>query len=222
MVEKESFLYLFVGLDSLAKHARLNKLKESLLSAKTRDFNLDTLYAPELTLKLFQERIMLLPSKARKRVIIIKQAEHLKEEIREYIWDKQKELKTKIVLILDADSPDKKNDFLRRAGSLGVVYTFGSSPSLDTFSLSRQIEQKKADMALRTLSQLFKEGERPERIMGGLRYSWERISLDSRELKRRLLLLLQCDLEIKRGRLNPEFALEKLVIGLCALGKPKR
>nr|HPL83037.1 hypothetical protein [Candidatus Omnitrophota bacterium] len=65
-----------------------------------------------------------------------------------------------------------------------------------------------------------KDGERPERILGGLRYSLENNVQDVKGLRRRLKLLLNCDIEIKTGKLKPVFALEKLVVNLCALSQP--
>jgi hypothetical protein len=60
-------------------------------------------------------------------------------------------------------------------------------------------------------------GERPEMILGGLRSNYERNVFKPLERRKRLKLLLNCDIEIKTGRLKPELALEKLVAGLCYL-----
>jgi len=55
--------------------------------------------------------------------------------------------------------------------------------------------------------------------MGGLRYAWER-GVHPAEAKRRLRLLLECDIDIKAGRIKPEFALERLIVRLCAFRNP--
>jgi len=65
------------------------------------------------------------------------------------------------------------------------------------------------------LAQLLKNGERPEMIMGGLRYAWEKSPLSPVDLKLKLKALLDCDIDIKTGRLQPDFALENLIIRLC-------
>jgi DNA polymerase III delta subunit len=70
------------------------------------------------------------------------------------------------------------------------------------------------------LNQLLKKGERPERILGGLRYSWENSIATPLETRRRLKALLNCDIDIKTGRLKADFALERLVVSLCSLAKP--
>ena len=91
---------------------------------------------------------------------------------------------------------------------------------MDTFALSRAIDLKKPAYALGVLSELLKNGEKPERIMGGLRYSWENSSTDALVVRKRLQILLSCDIDIKTGRLKPDFALEKLVLNLCRLANP--
>ena len=64
------------------------------------------------------------------------------------------------------------------------------------------------------------KGEKPERIMGGLRASWTRYPADPLSLKKRLKILLQCDLDIKTGRIKPVYALERLIVNLCGLRNP--
>jgi DNA polymerase III delta subunit len=76
---------------------------------------------------------------------------------------------------------------------------------------------RQAAPALSVLAQLLKDGEKPERIMGGLRYSWEKYSATPKGTSIKLKALLNCELDIKTGRLKADFALERLVIALCNL-----
>ena len=220
MVEKKPSLYLFVGEDSNSKDTRIKKLLVGLLPPNSADFDSDNLSARELTLKGFQEKILMLPLKAKKRVVIIRQANLLKPQIKEFILKNIKTLSQGVVLIMDVDRFGRQSDSLVRIAKFAQVIQLGVRPALDTFTLSRQIEFRSVDQALRILNELLKKGERPERIMGGLRYSWERNSFSPIRIRKRLGLLLACDLQIKRGRLKADLALEKLVISLCALGEP--
>ncbi|MDD5246368.1 MAG: hypothetical protein PHS09_03125 [Candidatus Omnitrophica bacterium] len=222
MVEKHTALYLFLGRDSQSKDLKLNKIKEEVLASQAREFDLDVLYARELTLRGFQEKILLLPLRAERRLIVIRQAQHLKEELKKFILANLKKILREVVLVLDADIFDRRNEFFNSLSKIGQAYYFGFESKEDAFSLSRQIEGRKTATALRILAELLAKGEKPERIMGGLRYSWEKSALDPAQSKKRLRALLNCDLEIKRGRLKPELALEKLIIGLCALQAPRR
>ena len=217
MVEKDNSLHIFIGTDSLSKDIKLSKIKEDFLAKETADFNLDTLYGRELALKDFQEKSLALPVKAKRRIILIRDAQSLKPEIKKYILGQLKTLKPRVLLVLDFEHQDPRDDFIRKLSSSAQVSYFGSVKLPDTFGLNRQIESGRLDAALRLLNELLSHGEKAERIMGGLRYAWERDIRRPEELKRKLRLLLNCDLEIKRGKLKAQLALEKLVIALCSL-----
>ncbi len=215
MIKKECFVHVFVGEDSAGKDIQLKRIKNEILPKNIEDFNFDVLYAKELNLFSLQEKILSLPLNSERRAIIIKDCQYLKDELKEFILEYAKKPYSAMVLILDITDKAKKGVFLSNISKYAQVYWFKETPRLDTFVLNRQIEIKKADSALRILAQLLKNGERPEMIMGGLRYSWEKASLSPVELKLRLRVLLDCDIDIKTGRLQPDFALENLVIRLC-------
>lgn len=206
-------VYLLLGQDASSKDIKLKAIKQEFISKDYQQFNCDTLYAKELDLSGLQEKILTLPFKSKKRVIVIKNAHALKSNIKEFIIRYVKNPLEHLVMILDLETIDTKDEFVRDIRGACQLFRFKDNPKVDTFVLSRQIEAKRIESALKVLNQLFQDGEKPERILGGLRYSWERY--DSIETKRRLKALLDCDIDVKTGRLKPEFALEKLVIRLC-------
>jgi DNA polymerase III delta subunit len=213
-------VYLFLGSDISSKDLQLKKLRQQHLSPKTEQFNLDILYAGEISLKQLQERLLCLPVYSPKRLIVIKQAEHLRDELKEFILNFLKNPARHILLVLYIDDYDIKDTFVKSLLRQAKTFRFREKIKVDTFTLNRQIQACKPDYALKTLNLLLKEGERPERILGGLRYAWEKDSMSSLERARRLKLLVGCDVEIKTGKLKPGFALEKLVVALCGFGKP--
>jgi len=213
-------VYLFLGEDFLSKDKQLKAIRQQLLPKETEQFNLDKLYAKELTLKTLQERLLCLPVRVPQRIVVIKDAQDLKEEIKEFILKFAKSPNKQIILVLDISETDKRDQFVNQVYRFAKTFRFKEAPRLDTFALSRQIALKKADFSLRILNQLLRDGEKPERILGGLRYAWEKDAAHPLEAKKRLKLLLNCDIEIKTGRLKPVFALEKLVISLCGASKP--
>lgn len=217
-----NLVYLFIGEDSLSKDAQLKKLKEQFLVKGLEQFNLDILYANETTLKGLQERFLCLPSSGSKRIIVIKQIQDLANDARQFLLGYIKKPNPQTVLVLDAFRQDKRDVFINTLIRSAKVFRFKEEPSADTFSLNRQIGLGRLDFALRMLNQLLKNGERPERILGGLRYAWERDVGSASEMQKKLKLLVNCDLEIKTGRLKASFALEKLIICLCGLLKPYR
>jgi len=211
-------VYLFVGSDHLSKEAKLKALKEEFLQKQTEQFNFDVLYGRDLTLKSLQEKLLFLPLKSHKRILVIKGAQQLKEELKEFLLRYVKKPQTAVILILDIDNSASCAGFISQMPKDARVMRFREALRVDAFTLARAIEDKRPERALHLLNQLLREGERPERILGGLRYSCERNSAYSPEARRKLKLLLNCDIQIKTGRLKPAFALEKLVVELCVRG----
>ena len=222
MVKKDPCLYLFLGEDVFSKDAELKKIKNRFIpQGNIRDFNLDVLYSKGLTLKKLQEMLLCLPVGSQRRMVVIKEAECLKEDIQEFILKYAKKPLAEVILILDVTRRDKqdKGGFIDSLVKYAQVYRFKETSHPDAFQLAHQIDLKNADYALRILAQLLKEGERPERILGGLRYAWEKNSISPLELKRRIRFLLNCDADIKTGRMKPAFAMERLIASLCYLNK---
>lgn len=215
MVKSAPPVYLFIGEDSFSKDAKLQSIKSEFLASGITDFNLDILYARELTLKCLQERLLSLPLKGPKRIVVIKEAGHLREEAKKFLAEYVKKPYPAIILILDTENYNSKDDLLVQIARYAQILRFKETLRLDTFALSRQISQKKMDYALKILHQLLQNGEKPERILGGLRYALENTSINPLEARRKFKTLLNCDIDIKTGRLKPNFALERLVVSLC-------
>jgi DNA polymerase III delta subunit len=210
-------VYLLIGGDIAAKEIQLKKIKQESLSKDLQDFNLDTLYANEVTLKDIQERFLSIPLKSEKRIIVIKEADSLDVVSRDFLLAYSRKPLKQLVLVLDFQQYDYKDEFVKAVCAHASVLRFKEVTNPDTFVLNRQIELRKTDFALNILNQLLKNGEAPERILGGLRFAWEKQDIASQSAKKKLRLLLNCDIEIKTGRLRPAFALEKLVVNLCSL-----
>lgn len=209
-------VYLFIGQDANSKDIMLKRIKQEHLLGKTQEFNSDTLYGEELTLKTLQEALLYLPVNAKKRLVVIKNPQGLKQEARAFLLNYAKKPNPGTVLVLDSENPAPKDEFTGQLARHAKVFRFKTEALPDTFVLCRQIESRRPDYALKTLNLLLEKGEKPEWILGGLRYHWEKTASDSPDSRKRLRLLLSCDMDIKTGRLKPNFALEKLVIALSA------
>lgn len=208
-------IYLFVGEDEFSKDIRLQKIKQGFFLPQFESFNFEILYAKELDLRTFQEKLLQLPVKAKQRLILIKDAPKLKVDIKEYLLSYLKKPFAHVVLILDARRIDRRDSFFNQISSLGKIINFRESIELNAFTLARQIFQRRIKLALKLLRQLLLRGEKPEKILGALRYQLHKERLDSQERKKKLLDLLYCDIDIKTGRLKPELALERLLVRLC-------
>ncbi|MDD5692640.1 MAG: hypothetical protein PHP10_05635 [Candidatus Omnitrophica bacterium] len=215
-------VYLLIGQDIQAKEIQLQKIKQEFLPKELQDFNSDTLYAKDTALKEIQERLASLPLKNAKRVVVIKDAQSLDDASRDFLGAYCKKAPKELILVLDFEHYDHKNRFIKDLQGCATITRFRETVNPDAFSLARQIESGKADAALRLLNQLLNNGEAPERILGALRFAWERQNMGSKDSRRRLKLLLACDIEIKTGRLKPAYALEKLIVSLCCFAQSPR
>jgi len=213
-------VYLFAGEEPLSKDAALRRLIQENLTPELEKFNLDILYAKELKLEGLQEKFLCLPVKAKKRIIVIKCAEALKSEVKEFILRSVRQPAGHLLLVIDVNRMDADDKFTRALSRYAQVSRFREKFIADTFGLGRAIESRKPDEALRILNNLLENGKKPEWILGGLRYVFQKDTLSPPKRKSRLKLLLACDVDIKTGRATPDFAMERLVVKLSCLGKP--
>ncbi len=212
---KDKFIYLLLGDDIPAKETNLEKIKKQFLADNLKDFNFDVLYASELSLRVIQEKILFLPFEATKRVILIKQVEDLKKDIKEFLVKFFQEPQDNLIFIFDSDDADLRDEFLSQISKSANIINVGTKPIADVFVLARNIEAKKVTLSLKILRKLLEDGERPERILGGLRARWQKDNRDVLQYKRRIGLFLKCDQEIKTGKAKPSYSLEQLVVKLC-------
>lgn len=221
-MKKEKPVYLFLGQDILdqenssLKEKELNKLKASL-PQKTRDFNLDVLHCNDrsFSLKSLQEKLLFMPTGDSARIVVVRNLQDAEPAVKEFILNYVKDPSSGIILVLDVDKVDRKNAFIEGVSRYAEIRNFRIESQASTFTLSRLIEARKPAEGLQVLHELLDNGEKPERIMGGLRASWTRYPADPLNLNRKLKILLQCDLDIKTGRIKPVFALERLIVNLC-------
>lgn len=210
-------VYLFIGEDELPKQEKIRSLKKELFSPQVENFNYEALSAKDLTISLFRETLSRLPVASRKRMLVIKDVLRLKEGPQEYFISQIDKLPDYLVVVLDiAAIPREENLFLDRVLKVARVLRFNVPPAINAFGLRRAIEKRDANSALSILADLFKAGEKPERILGALRYQLinnQGFSINDKIKKAGLLL--QTDLSIKTGKIRPEFSLEALIVRLC-------
>lgn len=208
-------IYLFIGNDEISKQGKIRILKKQLLNPQTESFNCETLQAKDLTLPLLKESLARLPVSSKNRLLVIKGISALRENIREFFLDQIKNLPEYLILVLDASLVTKGDSFIAKISKIARLATFKTEDRKDVFALARVIENKQTEYALNILADLFRSGEKPEKIFGGLRYHFTRAPLSAQDRCKIIELLLDADIKIKTGRLRPEFALEGLVVKLC-------
>lgn len=221
-------VYLFAGEDEVSKKRKLDSLKREFLSKDTKEFNYDVLYAKEIDPLKFKELLKSSTFGGNIRLVIIKDALNLSDSVKEYILSYLRSRDPKTILIIDIKDFDPKDEFIQKVFRYAKTFRFRRPIKVNTFDLSRALEKKDLILSLDILSKLLSRGEKPERILGSLRYQWiNDDTLEFAERKRRISLLLDTDINLKRGRLKPNFALELLITKLTALnqedlsGKPR-
>lgn len=208
-------VYLFVGGQIQEKLARINDLKKQFFPKDTVDFNYDSLDAEKLDLKNLKESLEKLPLKVKKRLIVIKNCQNLNSKVKDFILDYVKNHSKEIVLILDFYKIEEKDNFFIGLSKYAKLIRFKEFHADNGFDLERAIVQKNSLSALKILNNLLLEGQRPEQILGLLRYQYIRNSRHEEDLKNKLNLILEADINIKTTRLKPEYALEILILKLC-------
>ena len=226
-------LYLFIGEDESAKQEKIHSLKSEVLKKGFEDFNYEAFYAKELTLPALKEALSRLPVRqaglpveSPQRIMMIKDVFGLQDELKDYFTAQIEKLPKDLIIILEAAViPKEESAFFNKISKYGKVIPFKTKERINAFGLARAIERKDADSALNMLVDLFRSGEKPERILGALRYQFVKSdsfsaapdSLKLKEKKEKVSLLLETDLNLKTGKVKPEFALETLVVKLCGL-----
>ena len=123
------------------------------------------------------------------------------------------------MLVLESSEVTEKDSFVKKVKPFAEIVSFSVEKRSNVFDMTRAMSYKKPADALKILSGLISEGSHPLQIMGGLVWFWgkagQRIGMQKYE--KGLRALQDADLDIKRSRLKPDYAMEVLVVKLCTL-----
>jgi len=216
MVEKN--IYLFLGVDSASKDRKITALKKENLKDNSYAFDYELLYAGSLDPLRLKELLNSLPVFSSKKIIVIKEADKLSPNHKRLLLSFAKSAPKEILLILDSPKAEAKDAFVQEISRYSRVFNFSGGPALNVFDLGRAVAQKKSKDALLCLSRLLEKGENHSNILGVIGWQWKRLRprMAARDFRRGLELLQEADLRIKRSRLKGDWALELLVVKLCA------
>jgi len=93
--------------------------------------------------------------------VVIKDVQALKEEAKDFLVKYSRKPYAHVVLILDASAMVIGMLFLDGLAKYGKVWRFKESIRIDAFLLSRNIDARKSDAALRILNQLLQTERSP-------------------------------------------------------------
>jgi DNA polymerase III delta subunit len=213
--------YLFIGRDLQKKDAKLAELKTKLFKdASALPFDYEVLSAHKLDSDDFMKSLLALPHLAAQRMVVIRQCERLNEHNRDIIFEIISQDAKTLVVVLDFDELDIKSAFFSKLRPHVQLVNFGGDNKvINVFDVTRAISSRDTAGAVRILNELIGNNTHPLQIMGGLVWYWskERDHLSAGRFQKGLEILEEGDLNIKRSRLRPEYAVEKVVVELTLL-----
>lgn len=212
--------YVFIGRDLQKKDAKLAEIRTKLFKDPSAlSFDYENLSGHKLNSDDLKKSLVALPHMSAQRMVVIRQCERLNEHNRDLILEFLSEEPKNVVLILDFDDLDIKSALFSKLQSLTQVSNFGVHKAINVFDMTRAISSRDTAGAVKMLHELMENNTHPLQIMGGLVWYWskERDRLNPARFQQGLAVLEQGDLNIKRSRLTPEYAVEKVVVELSIL-----
>ncbi len=213
-------IYLFLGSDLPAKDARISEIKNKFFKnfQEALAFDFDNLDASQLGVDALKKALLSLPVIAPHRLIILRQIHQLKSaDIRVLINFCQKPAKHCDVILESSENTLKGDLKDLPLYCKGVVLARPEAPNV--FDMTKLITAHRSADALKMLDGFYRADVHPLQIMGALVWYWAREGkvLGKERFERGLKALEEADLNIKRSRLDPQYAVEKLVVELGLL-----
>lgn len=213
-------IYLFLGNDLASKDARITEIKNKLFkdADEALAFDFDNLDARELGADALKQAFLTLPVIAPHRLIIVRQIHKLKSaDIQVLVNFCQKPAKYCDVILESSENTLKGDLKDLPLYAKGVV--LGKPEGPNVFDMTKLITARRSSDALKMLDGFYRENVHPLQVMGALVWYWgkEGKVLGRERFERGLHALEEADLNIKRSRLEPQYAVEKLVVELGLL-----
>jgi len=213
-------IYLFLGSDLPAKDTRIAEIKNKLFkdSQEALAFDLDNLDASQLGDNALKKAFLTLPVIAPHRLIVLRQIHKLKSaDIQVLINYCQKPANHCDVVLESSESILKGELKDLPLYAKGVV--LGKPEGPNVFDMTKLITAHRSGDALKMLDGFYRVNVHPLQIMGALVWYWgkEGKACGRERFERGLKALEEADLNIKRSRLDPQYAVEKLVVELGLL-----
>ena len=212
--------YLLLGNDRATKDQKIAEFKKKYLSQKDAlHFDYQLFWGNKLDPKELKKSLVSLPVISSQRLIIIRQCEKLNDACFEIVTEFLQQKESKTILILDTDEAEVKKIWTSAWKPFVKTGVFALKSGPNVFDVTNAMAAGKSAQALDILNYLLKEDVHPLQIMGGIVWFWgrQKMKLHPQRFKEGLKKLQQTDENIKRSRLQPEHAVEKLVVELTGL-----
>ena len=212
-------IYLIVGENTLAKDQKIADLKKKLISPDAVLFDYEVLDSHKLDPDDLKKALLALPVIAPKRLIVLHHINKLSSRPKDIILEFAQSKSNSPELILEEIDLDARQSFNKEITSLSQFLQFPLEPKKNVFDMTKAMSGRQPVDALKILEDLLDAQEPPLKILGALVWFWGKSKerLSSEKFQKGLRALLQTDMNIKRTRLEPQHALEILVIKLTSL-----
>ncbi len=211
-------IYLFLGEDTSAKDVQIAAIRSKLFQdPQALLFDFENYDAKDLDTDTLQQLLLTLPVLAPKRLILLRQIHKLKSADIQTLLHFCQKPSDHCDVILETPQKTLTGELGKCEAHCRTVQT--SKPQRSVFDMTKLIAQRRGAEALKMLHEFYEEGTYPLQIMGALVWFWgkEGKALDKQKFKRGLQALQEADLNIKRSKLNPQYAVEKVVVELVEL-----
>ena len=217
-------VYLLLGDDLRSKDAKIAQIRSKFFKdSQSLNFDLESLDAQGLPPDTLKKALITLPVISLKRLVLMRNIHKLKPA--DVLVLKQFLLKPAdhLDLILESSETSFKGE-LKDIAAFCQTNIFDTLPRGNVFDMTKLMSSGRAKEALNMLSGFYAEGTHPLQIMGSLVWFWgkEGKVLKKDQFERGLKALEEADLNIKRSRLEPEYAVEKVVVELTGLLSSRR
>jgi DNA polymerase III delta subunit len=216
--------YLLLGTDISLKDTQLQKIKREFFpDGDSFRMDCETLDGFKLSNEKLKIALLSLPALAERRLIIVRHAERLSKENLELLEDFLKSTQTHASVVLDAAMWEAKSE--ARKNILLAVRTIGreEAAGANVFDMMDLVGRGDAVRALGVLKDVIDRDGEPERVLGGMLWSWSnkvKPRVPAVKYKKGLLILQEADHQLKRVRFpDREYALEIALVKLFYLLK---
>jgi len=213
-------IYLFLGDDLSVKDAKIAEIKNKFFknSEEALAFDFDNLDAKELGDNTLKQAFLTLPVIAPHRLIIVRQIHKLKSADIQVLINYCQKPATHCDVILESTENILKGD-LKDLPLLAKGTVMAKPEGPNVFDMTRLITANRSADALKMLDGFYSSNVHPLQIMGALVWYWgkEGKACGKERFERGLLALQEADLNIKRSRLEAQYAVEKVVVELGLL-----
>lgn len=210
-------IYLLLGDQMDKKDSFINALKAKSPAFQSASFDIENLDGSQVSKDDLKKALMALPMAASRRLVIVSSIHKLKAPDIQSLTTFISEPHEHVDVILESSAFELPTAF-KAITAASKVTLFGTPPA-KPFEITNFMERRDTSKALLSLNKFLDDGMYHGNLLGVLVWYWGKHgrAYGRVNFEKGLQLLQEADLNIKRSRLAPAFALEKVVTELVGL-----